>query len=86
MLKPRRYVVYINTLEFKMDIAKKQGKMEQWGKYLEEIMALKDSVHNKQNTIGDLSYNNLQLAQERVKHEMPCIRPGSITSIKSTGG
>ena len=57
------------TLELKATIAKKQGKMEQWGRYLEQSLALKDSVHNKQNTIKDLSYNNLQLVQERVAHE-----------------
>ena len=57
------------TLRLKAGIAKKQGKPEQWGRYLEQSLALKDSIHNKQDTINDLSYKNLLLVQERVEHE-----------------
>ena len=57
------------TLKLKAQIAKRQGKMEQRGDYLEQILALKDSIYNKQDTISDLAYHNLQFVQERIEYE-----------------
>ena len=57
------------TLELKSTIAEAQGKFLQSTGYQKQIVALKDSIHNKQDTINDLSYNNLLLVQERVERE-----------------
>ena len=57
------------TLELKSTIAEAQGKFQESTDYQKQIVALKDSIYSKQDTINDLSYNNLQLVQERVERE-----------------
>ena len=57
------------TLELKSTIAEAQGKFQQSTDYQKQIVALKDSIYSKQDTINDLSYKNLLLIQERVERE-----------------
>ena len=57
------------TLELKSTIAEAQGKFQRSTDYQKQIVALKDSIYNKQDTINDLSYKNLLLVQECVERE-----------------
>ena len=68
-LNPSKLEDRSRTLELKSVIAEAQGKFQRSTDYQKQVVALKDSIYSKQDTINDLSYNNLQLVQERVERE-----------------
>ena len=66
-----------HTLELKAAIARKQGKTELWGSYLDQVVTLKNTIHDKQMELHAISRRNLaQIAAveekvhiSRIKHE-----------------